>query len=238
MRKQNELFCLLVDICSQINEDKEAEPLLSAEDNSHVQNVEKNQDRSKLSPEPSTSKTISPVANDRSRSKTPEKTDSKTSSEKSASKTVSEKSDLKTLDPSDSKPYKTGLKTPDKSGSKTLDKTGSKTPDKAGSKTPDKTGSKTPDKAGSKTPNKERSKTPDRSGSRTPEEKNSEKKTVDKSGNLSSQPSAAIPTGGNIFAQIDPTVKKTSPSTTTPTSLGKCNSALQSHKTIHTFRRK
>lgn len=230
MRKQNELFCLLVDICSQINEDKEAEPLLSAEDNSHVQNVEKNQDRSKLSPEPSTSKTISPVANDRSRSKTPEKTDSKTSSEKSASKTVSEKSDLKTLDPSDSKPYKSGSKTPDK--------TGSKTPDKAGSKTPDKTGSKTPDKAGSKTPNKERSKTPDRSGSRTPEEKNSEKKTVDKSGNLSSQPSAAIPTGGNIFAQIDPTVKKTSPSTTTPTSLGKCNSALQSHKTIHTFRRK
>ncbi|XP_061196215.1 muscle M-line assembly protein unc-89-like isoform X2 [Saccostrea echinata] len=185
-----------------IGEDKEEEPLLS-KDNSLLQNGgSKSKDRTKLSPEPSESNP--PVAKERSRSKTPEKSDS----EKSASKTVSEKS---------------GLKTPNKSDSKPADKTGSKTPEKAGSKTPDITGSKTPEKAGSKTPNKERSKTPDRSGSKTPEEKpakpNSDKKTVDKTVNSDSQASTGISTGGNIFAQIDPTVKKTSPTATTPTSL-------------------
>ncbi|XP_062573325.1 neurofilament heavy polypeptide-like isoform X2 [Saccostrea cucullata] len=121
------------------------------------------------------------------------KTPEKSDSEKSASKTVSEKSGLKTPDKSDSKPF-------------------------------DKSGSKTPEKAGSKTPNKERSKTPDKSGSKTPEEKpakvNSDKQTVDKTVTSDSPASSGIPAGGNIFAQIDPTVKKTSPAAVTaPTSL-------------------
>lgn len=43
--------------------------------------------------------------------------------------------------------------------------------------------------------------------------------TIGNSRDPDSQPSAASPLGGNIFAQIDPTVKKSSPAPSTPSSL-------------------
>lgn len=191
-----------------ISEDTESEPLLTPDDKRHQKKEDAVNSSDKTDQEPDQSKKKILVPKERSRSKTPEKLDSKNSSEKSAPKTVSEKPGPKTFD-------KNGSKTPNGTGSKTPDTPGSKTPDKSGSKTPDKAGSKTPDKAGSKTPIKERSKTPDRSGSKTPEEK----LTIGNSRDPDSQPSAASPLGGNIFAQIDPTVKKSSPAPSTPSSL-------------------
>lgn len=204
-------ICILIKniYVKQISEDTESEPLLTPDDKRHQKKEDAVNSSDKTDQEPDQSKKKILVPKERSRSKTPEKLDSKNSSEKSAPKTVSEKPGSKTFD-------KNGSKTPNGTGSKTPDTPGSKTPDKSGSKTPDKAGSITPDKAGSKTPIKERSKTPDRSGSKTPEEK----LTIGNNRDPDSQPSAASPLGGNIFAQIDPTVKKSSPAPSTPSSLG------------------
>lgn len=193
-----------------ISEDTECEPLLTPDNKRHQKKEDAVNNSDKTDPEPDQIKKKILVPKERSRSKTPDKLDSKNSSEKSAPKT--EKQSSKTFD-------KSGSKTPNGTGSKTPDTSGSKTPDKSGSNTPDKSGSKTPDKAGSKTPIKERSKTPDRSGSKTPEEKSIPGNSRDLAGNPVSQPSAASPMGGNIFAQIDPTVKKPTPAPTTPSSL-------------------